>query len=121
MRLVASLDQVYADAFPADLLEDSVEGKLFGVGSESFVAGSHEFYIGFALTRGLMVCLDTGHNHPILCHHEIVIFYPTAPLLRRGLLLIGMGDFARQMVTGLIIVAAVVLDTYRAKFSVEFQ
>ena len=42
-------------------------------------------------------------------------------VLNNGLLLIGMGDFARQMVTGLIIVAAVVLDTYRAKFSVEFQ
>jgi ribose transport system permease protein len=42
-------------------------------------------------------------------------------VLNNGLLLIGMGDFARQMVTGLIIVAAVVLDTYRAKFSVQFQ
>jgi ribose transport system permease protein len=42
-------------------------------------------------------------------------------VLNNGLLMLGLGDFARQMVTGLIIVAAVVLDTYRAKFSVEFQ
>ncbi|PIE36009.1 sugar ABC transporter [candidate division KSB3 bacterium] len=42
-------------------------------------------------------------------------------VLNNGLLLIGMGDFARQMVTGFIIVAAVVVDTYRAKFSVKFQ
>jgi ribose transport system permease protein len=39
-------------------------------------------------------------------------------VLNNGLLLIGLGDFARQMITGLIIVAAVVLDTYRAKLSV---
>jgi ribose transport system permease protein len=42
-------------------------------------------------------------------------------VLNNGLLLIGMGDFARQMVTGFIIVAAVVLDTYRAKFLTKFQ
>ncbi|MDR1613452.1 MAG: ABC transporter permease [Planctomycetota bacterium] len=38
-------------------------------------------------------------------------------VLNNGLLLIGMGDFARQIVTGFIIVLAVVLDTYRAKLS----
>ncbi len=42
-------------------------------------------------------------------------------VLNNGLLLLGMGDFARQMVTGLIIVAAVVIDTYRVKFSTKFQ
>ena len=42
-------------------------------------------------------------------------------VLNNGLLLLGMGDFARQMVTGLIIVAAVVIDTYRAKLLVRFQ
>lgn len=42
-------------------------------------------------------------------------------VLNNGLLLIGMGDFARQMVTGFIIVAAVVVDTYRAKLSIKFQ
>jgi ribose transport system permease protein len=42
-------------------------------------------------------------------------------VLNNGLLLIGMGDFARQMVTGFIIVVAVVIDTYRAKLSIKFQ
>lgn len=42
-------------------------------------------------------------------------------VLNNGLLLIGMGDFARQIVTGFIIVVAVVVDTYRAKFSITFQ
>jgi ribose transport system permease protein len=36
-------------------------------------------------------------------------------VLVNGLLLLGMGDFARQMVTGLIIVVAVIIDKYRAR------
>jgi ribose transport system permease protein len=36
-------------------------------------------------------------------------------VLNNGLLLLGMGDFARQIVTGLIIVTAVVIDTYRVR------
>jgi L-rhamnose isomerase len=45
-------------------MKDSLESKLFGIGSECFVAGSHEFYLGYALTKGKMICLDTGHFHP---------------------------------------------------------
>jgi L-rhamnose isomerase len=45
-------------------MKDAVESKLFGIGSESFVVGSHEFYLGYALTKGKIVCLDLGHFHP---------------------------------------------------------
>ncbi len=62
--LLRSLDEVFADRYETDALKDAVEGKLFGIGSESFVAGSHEFYLAFAITRGVMICLDTGHFHP---------------------------------------------------------
>jgi L-rhamnose isomerase len=41
-----------------------VEGKLFGLGSEDFVVGSHEFYLGYAQSRGVAPCLDMGHFHP---------------------------------------------------------
>ena len=40
-------------------------------------------------------------------------------VLNNGLLLLGMGDFARQMVTGSIIIIAVIIDTYRAKFLIQ--
>lgn len=40
-------------------------------------------------------------------------------VLNNGLLLLGMGDFARQMVTGAIIIVAVIIDTYRAKFLIQ--
>lgn len=59
-----SLDTIYADVHDAAHLKDSLESKLFGIGSESYVVGSHEFYMGYALTRGLMLCLDLGHFHP---------------------------------------------------------
>jgi L-rhamnose isomerase len=60
--LVRSLDEIYAADH--DGLKDALESKLFGIGSESFVVGSHEFYLGYALARGKMICLDTGHFHP---------------------------------------------------------
>jgi L-rhamnose isomerase len=63
-RLLESLDSIYADKYPESQLEDAIEGKLFGIGSEAFVVGSHEFYLGYAATRRLFVTLDTGHYHP---------------------------------------------------------
>jgi L-rhamnose isomerase len=63
-RLVRSLDEMFAAPLdPAHNL-DAVEGKLFGLGSESYVVGSHEFYLGYAITRKKLVCLDAGHYHP---------------------------------------------------------
>ncbi len=43
---------------------DAVECKLFGIGSESYVVGSHEFYLGYAISRNKVLCLDAGHFHP---------------------------------------------------------
>jgi L-rhamnose isomerase len=62
--LKESLDEIYATEYPNSEMKDAVESKLFGIGSESFVVGSHEFYLGYALTRGKMLCLDLGHFHP---------------------------------------------------------
>jgi L-rhamnose isomerase len=63
-RLIASLDMVFHEAIDPEINRDSVEGKLFGIGCESFTVGSHEFYFGYALTRKTLVTLDTGHYHP---------------------------------------------------------
>jgi len=59
-----SLDAIFAE--PVDRLYnlDSVEPKLFGIGSESYVVGSYDFYLGYAIQRSLLLCLDTGHFHP---------------------------------------------------------
>jgi len=62
--LKAALDEIYATEYPAEQMKDALESKLFGIGSEAFVVGSHEFYLAYALSRGKMVCLDLGHFHP---------------------------------------------------------
>ena len=63
-RLEKSLDRMFEESLdPAENL-DAVECKLFGLGSESYVVGSHEFYLGYAVTRGKLLCLDAGHFHP---------------------------------------------------------
>ena len=63
-RLAASLDAVFAESLdPAHHL-DAVESKLFGIGSESYVVGSHEFYLGYAAKHQKLLCLDAGHFHP---------------------------------------------------------
>ncbi len=63
-RLRESLDALRAEAIDPRANLDAVEGKLFGIGSESYVVGSQEFYLGYALSRGTLLCLDTGHYHP---------------------------------------------------------
>ncbi|PAD22158.1 L-rhamnose isomerase [Terribacillus saccharophilus] len=63
-RLKRSLDQIFAVEIDENYNIDAVESKLFGIGSESYVVGSHEFYMGYALTRGKHLLMDTGHYHP---------------------------------------------------------
>lgn len=63
-RLAAALDEIFAPAIDPKLNLDAVESKLFGLGSESYVVGSHEFYLGYAITRQKLYCLDAGHFHP---------------------------------------------------------
>ena len=63
-RLVESLDAVFREPLDADHNLDAVECKLFGLGSESYVVGSHEFYLGYAISRRKVLCLDAGHFHP---------------------------------------------------------
>ncbi len=63
-RLAEALDQVFARRIDPRLNVDSVEPKLFGIGSESYVVGSHEFYLGYAVSRKKLLCLDAGHYHP---------------------------------------------------------
>lgn len=62
--LTESLDAIFAEKIDKQYLEDSVESKLFGIGSESYVVGSHDFYVGYAMTHDVLYTIDTGHFHP---------------------------------------------------------
>lgn len=63
-RLLAALDDVFAQPLDASHNLDAVEGKLFGIGAESYTTGSNEFYLGYAATRRVLLTLDSGHFHP---------------------------------------------------------
>jgi len=63
-RLKKSLDEIFAEKADRNCLLDAVESKLFGIGSECYVVGSHEFYLGYAIRNNVLLCLDTGHFHP---------------------------------------------------------
>lgn len=63
-RLVESLDLIFKKRFDKKHTVDSVEPKLFGIGAESYTPGSHEFYLGYAVSRQVLVTLDAGHYHP---------------------------------------------------------
>lgn len=63
-RLEASLDEVFSVPHDRAHLRDAVEPKLFGIGVEAMTVGSAEFYLGYAVRKGLLLCLDTGHFHP---------------------------------------------------------
>lgn len=63
-RLMESLDKIFENQYDERYLLDSVESKLFGIGSEAYVVGSNEFYLGYAATRKKLLCLDVGHFHP---------------------------------------------------------
>lgn len=62
--LKAALDEIFSIEYSSKQMKDALESKLFGIGSESFVVGSHEFYMGYTVSTGKMICIDLGHFHP---------------------------------------------------------
>lgn len=69
-RLETSLDSVFKESIQPEHNLDAVECKLFGIGSESYVVGSHEFYLGYAVKNQILLCLDAGHFHPTEQLHD---------------------------------------------------
>jgi len=70
-RLAEGLDEVLATRIDRRYCVDSLEGKLFGLGSEDYVVGSHEFYLSYVTARrNALLCLDMGHFHPTETIHD---------------------------------------------------
>ena len=63
-RLKAALDEIFSVKYDKKNIAESIEGKVFGIGVESYTVGSHEFYMNYAAKNNLMCLLDTGHYHP---------------------------------------------------------
>lgn len=64
-RLEDALDEILATPYDKKNMIDVLEGKVFGIGTECFVVGSHDFNIGYAAKNGIGVTMDTGHYHPL--------------------------------------------------------
>jgi L-rhamnose isomerase len=82
--LMGALDEILAEKINPSYHLDAVEGKLFGIGSESYTTGSHEFYLGYAASRQVLLTLDSGHFHPtegIADKLSSVLFYVPEVLL----------------------------------------
>ena len=60
--LKKSLDEIFAKKQP--MMKDCIEGKVFGIGLESFNVGSHDFYTAYAAQNQKILTIDTGHYHP---------------------------------------------------------
>lgn len=63
-RMMEALDEIFEEKLNEEYTMEAVESKLFGLGAEAYTVGSHEFYMGYGLTRNKLICLDAGHFHP---------------------------------------------------------
>ncbi|WCJ58354.1 L-rhamnose isomerase [Fontisphaera persica] len=63
-RLAAALDAIFKKPLNPKHNLDAVEGKLFGIGAESYTVGMHEFYLAYAVKNKKLLTLDSGHYHP---------------------------------------------------------
>jgi L-rhamnose isomerase len=80
-RLATSLDEIFKKNLGGKV-KDAVEGKLFGIGSEEYVVGSSEFYLGYSVTRKKLLCMDMGHYHPTeTIHDKLSAVLPFVPEL----------------------------------------
>lgn len=91
MRLIDSLDKIFAEKIDKNLMRDCVESKLFGIGSESYVPGSHDFYWAYVCKHpDILLTMDAGHYHPtetisskistILCFAEKMLLHVSRPV-----------------------------------------
>ena len=60
--LKESLDEIFQKKQP--MMKDCLEGKVFGIGLESFTVGSHDFYTAYCSKNNVIQTIDTGHYHP---------------------------------------------------------
>ena len=63
MRMADSLDKIFKFKYDKKAVVPTLESKLFGIGVESYTVGSHEFVMGYAMTRRILALLDMGHFH----------------------------------------------------------
>ena len=91
-RMTKSLDEIFADkSISQENVPCGLESKLFGIGSESYVPGSNEFYWAYVVQHPeLLITMDAGHFHPtelisskistVLCFAEKMLLHVSRPV-----------------------------------------
>ena len=64
-RYLDSLDKILGCGYDKNLVYVTLESKVFGIGVESYTAGSAEFALSYSTTRGILPLMDNGHYHPM--------------------------------------------------------
>lgn len=91
MRYKESIEEILSEPYDKNLVKPCVESKVFGIGVESFTAGSAEFTLSFAATHdGCLPLMDNGHYHPtefvsdkipaLLCFYPEIALHITRPV-----------------------------------------
>ncbi len=91
MRYKESIEEILSEPFDKEKVKPCVESKVFGIGVESFTAGSAEFALSFAATHeGCLPLMDNGHYHPtemvsdkipaLLCFFPELALHVTRPV-----------------------------------------
>ena len=91
MRYKESIEQILSEPFDKNLVKPCVESKVFGIGVESYTAGSAEFTLSFAASHeGCLPLMDNGHYHPtevvsdkipaLLCFFPEIALHITRPV-----------------------------------------
>lgn len=91
LRYKDSIEQILSEPYDKKLVKPCVESKVFGIGVESYTAGSAEFALTFAATHdGCLPLMDNGHYHPtevvsdkipaLLCFFPEIALHITRPV-----------------------------------------
>lgn len=89
-RMMEALDEIFSVKYPKEYILDAFESKVFGIGAESYTVGSNEFCLGYAVSRGKLICLDAGHFHPtevisdkvsaVMCYVDEILLHVSRPV-----------------------------------------
>lgn len=89
-RFKDSLDQILSIPYDKTKVYVTLESKVFGIGMESYTAGSAEFTMNYAAKNGILPLMDNGHYHPtevvsdkissMLLFHDKIALHVTRPV-----------------------------------------
>lgn len=92
MRYKESIEEILSEPYDTNLVKPCVESKVFGIGVESYTAGSAEFSLSFAAAHKdkCLPLMDNGHYHPtevvsdkisaLLCFFPELALHVTRPV-----------------------------------------